>query len=121
MPANLHPARQKNTVASSDELKHMQLENIPGSDIQFAHQADSAGTAIQEGYVLNGKKTGEWISYTPDGDIQIINHYVDNQLEGTQLQMGFRNQVDLKSTYRSGQLNGPWVRYKFGKSRRANV
>jgi antitoxin component YwqK of YwqJK toxin-antitoxin module len=36
-------------------------------------------------------------------------------LEGTVLKMGFRNQVDLRSTYKQNQLHGPWVSYKFGK------
>ena len=56
-----------------------------------------------------------WIQYGSNGDIGLINHYVDGELEGVVLRMTYRNQVDLKSTYKRGVLDGPWVSYKFGK------
>jgi antitoxin component YwqK of YwqJK toxin-antitoxin module len=97
------------------DLKDMTFEDIPGSSIKYARQMGTAGNLEIEGYVENDKKTGMWIEYTPDGDIQLINHYVDGLLEGTAMRMTFRNQVDLRLNYRQGKLDGQWTTYKFGK------
>ena len=43
-----------------------------------------------------------WIQYTPDGDIQLINHYVDGLLEGTAVNVVTRNE-------RVGGFNCPTV------------
>jgi hypothetical protein len=97
------------------DLQGLAIEDIPGSDIKYARQVDSTGIVEIEGFVLDNKRTGMWIQYSDNGDIGLINHYVDGELEGVVLRMTYRNQVDLKSTYRKGQLHGPWVSYKFGK------
>jgi antitoxin component YwqK of YwqJK toxin-antitoxin module len=99
-----------------EDLSRLAYADIAGSETQYARQIDSTTGAVQiEGFMKNGKKTGMWIQYTPEGDIQLINHYVDGQLEGVALRMTFRNQVDLRSTYRRGKLDGPYTAYRFGK------
>lgn len=99
-----------------EDLSLLTYEDIAGSDVRYARQVDTLTGHVQiEGFMKDGKKTGMWIQYSPEGDIQLINHYVDGQLEGVALRMTFRNQVDLRSTYRRGQLNGPYTLYKFGK------
>lgn len=99
----------------NSDLKGMTIEEIPGSDISYAKQVSAAGVLEIEGFVLNNKKTGQWTQYDDKGDILLINSYVDGLLEGPALRMTYRNQVDLKSTYHKGVLEGPWVSYKFGK------
>jgi hypothetical protein len=56
--------------------------------------------------------------YTPEGDISLINNYVDGKLEGVALHMAYRNQVDQRAIISNGVLHGPWLGYKFGKNRR---
>lgn len=97
------------------DLAGMVMEDIPGSNIQYARRLDAGGNIHLEGFVENGKKTGQWIEYGSEGDIALINHYVNGLLEGTAMRMAFRNQVDLKVTYKQGKMNGPWTSYKFGK------
>jgi antitoxin component YwqK of YwqJK toxin-antitoxin module len=109
---------KQNATSTSDtptDLQGLELTDIPGSDMRYARQIDTSGEIEIEGYVLNNKRTGMWIQYGTNGDIGLINHYVDGELEGTVMRMTYRNQVDLKSTYQQGQLHGPWVSYKFGK------
>ena len=101
--------------AIPEDLSGMTMEDIPGSDIKYARQVNSTGAIEIEGFVRKNKKTGQWIQYGAEGDIGLINNYVDGKLEGVAMRMTYRNQVDLKSTYRNGALNGPWVMYKFGK------
>ena len=108
-------AEPAGAAAPTGELKDMAMEAIPGSNTKYARQIGKAGNLEIEGFVENDKKVGMWIQYTPDGDIQLINHYVDGLLEGTAMRMTFRNQVDLRMNYKQGKLDGPWTSYKFGK------
>lgn len=102
-------------AAGTGDLSGLVLEDIPGSSVQYARQLSPAGVLEIEGFAENGKKTGQWIQYSPEGDILLINHYVDGMLEGPAFRMSFRNQVDLKTTYRKNLLHGPWISYKYGK------
>jgi antitoxin component YwqK of YwqJK toxin-antitoxin module len=97
------------------DMSGMKLEDIPGSDTKYARQINGSGVLEIEGFVRDNKKTGQWIQYGVEGDIGLINNYVDGKLEGVAMRMTYRNQVDLKSTYHNGVLDGPWVEYKFGK------
>ena len=97
------------------DLSKMVMTDIPGSDTKYARQLDGSGNVEIEGFVRNNQKTGQWIQYGTEGDIGLINNYVDGKLEGVAMRMAYRNQVDLKSTYHNGILDGPWVEYKFGK------
>ena len=103
------PAKAKGDLAG------MVMEPIPGSTLQYARQMNPQGALQIEGYVDGDKKTGMWIEYTPEGDIALINHYVNGLLEGTSMRMSFRNQVDLRLNYKEGKMDGPWTAYKFGK------
>lgn len=103
------------TTTGTGELEGLLMEPIPGSTLQYARQMNAQGALQIEGFVDLGKKTGQWIEYTPEGDILLINHYVNGLLEGVAMRMGFRNQVDLRLNYKQGKLDGPWTAYKFGK------
>ncbi len=112
------PGAQKTgdaTTKGEGDLANMLMEAIPGTNTQYARQLDAVGNVQIEGFVEDGKKTGLWIQYTPEGDIALINHYVKGLLEGTSMRMSFRNQVDLRLNYKQGKLDGPWTAYKFGK------
>lgn len=118
LASSCNPGEEKaaeSAPKAKGELKDMILEPIPGSTIQYARQMGTAGNLEIEGFVENDKKTGMWIEYTPDGDILLINNFVNGLLEGNAMRMTFRNQVDLKLNYKQGKLNGPWTSYKFGK------
>lgn len=90
-------------------------EDIPGTSIKRAREVDANGVLKIEGYLLDGKKTGQWIEYTPDGDIVLINSYVNGLLDGVVTRMSYRNQVDLRIHYKNGKMDGQYTAYKFGK------
>lgn len=98
-----------------DDISALVKEDIPGTNMQYARQLNPQGQIQIEGFVENGKKTGQWIEYTPEGDILLINHYVNGLLEGTVLRMTYRNQVDLRINYKQGKMDGQYTAYKFGK------
>lgn len=105
---------EKAEIGTGD-LAGLVMEEIPGSSTKYARQIGANGNLEVEGFVENDKKTGQWIQYSPEGDIILINHYVNGMLEGVALRMGFRNQVDLRVHYKKNRLEGQWVAYKFGK------
>jgi antitoxin component YwqK of YwqJK toxin-antitoxin module len=116
------PSTTTPTEAKSDDqsgmpadLAKMVMTEIPGSDTKYARQMTASGNIEIEGFVRNNQKTGQWILYGAEGDIGLINNYVDGKLEGVAMRMTYRNQVDLKSNYHNGVLDGAWVEYKFGK------
>ena len=100
---------------ATDDISGLIREKIAGTTIEYAKQLNANGMVEIEGYLNGNQKTGQWIKYNPDGDIVLINNYVNGLLEGVVMSMSFRNQVDLKTTYKQGKLHGPYTAYKFGK------
>src|SRR5678815_5378066 len=72
------------------DLANMVLTDIPGSDTKYARQLDASGGVVIEGYIRNNQKTGQWILYGTEGDIGLINNYVDGKLEGVVMRMIYR-------------------------------
>ena len=114
-PGEKPAATAAETNAIPNDLAGFTIEDIPGSEMKYARKINAGGNVEIEGFLLNNKKTGQWIQYGAEGDIGLINNYVEGELEGAAMRMTYRNQVDLKTNYRKGVLHGPWVSYKFGK------
>lgn len=102
-------------LASEDDIAGLVREKIPGTTIEYARQFNAAGALEIEGFLDGNVKTGQWIRYNPEGEIIQINNFVNGKLEGIAMKMSFRNQVDLKISYKQGEMDGPWTAYKFGK------
>lgn len=103
------------TEAATGDLAGFELTEIPGSQIKYAVKKNAAGQTVVEGYILEGKRTGQWIEYSPDGELSLIENYVNGKKEGTSLKFALRGQVELRSRYHQGELDGMYTQYKFGK------
>ena len=101
--------------AGSGDLTGFELTAIPGTTTQHAVRKDANGQLAIEGYADDNKRTGQWIEYSPEGDITLIENYVNGLREGLSMKMITRGQIDQKARYHQGVLNGPWIQYKFGK------
>jgi antitoxin component YwqK of YwqJK toxin-antitoxin module len=101
--------------AQTGDLAGFESVKISGTTIRRAERKDPGGQMVIEGYVDGGKKTGQWIEYSAEGDVTSITNYVNGLLEGPAFKMSFRGQVDQRLTYHLNQLDGPWIQYKFGK------
>jgi antitoxin component YwqK of YwqJK toxin-antitoxin module len=101
--------------AGAGDLAGYELTAIPGSSTQYAVRKDGAGQVVSEGYVNGNKKSGQWLEYSVDGDIALIENFVDGLREGWVMKMITRGQIDNKAKYHQGLLHGPWIQYKFGK------
>ena len=97
------------------DLTGFELSAIPGSSTEYAVRKDGLGQIVFEGYVTDKKRHGQWIEYNQEGDIILIENYVNGLREGLALKMVSRGQIEQKARYHQGMLNGPWTQYKFGK------
>lgn len=101
--------------AGAGDLTGFELTAIPNSSTQHAIRKDANGQIAIEGYVTDNKRSGQWIEFSPEGDITLIENYVNGLREGWSFKMITRGQIDQKARYHLGSLNGPWIQYKFGK------
>ena len=102
-------------VAGTGDLTGFEIVEIPGSTIQYAMRKDGQNQIVIEGYVTNNQRSGEWVEYNEDGEVGRIDNYVDGYLEGLSLKFSSRGQIELKSRYKRGILEGAWTQYKFGR------
>ena len=101
--------------AGSGDLAGFEIIDIPGSSVKIAKRKDPSGQAVIEGFVEGEKKTGQWLEYDSNGDVSSIAHYINGLLEGASFKLSHRGQIDQRADYHLGELDGPWVQYRFGK------
>jgi antitoxin component YwqK of YwqJK toxin-antitoxin module len=101
-------------VAGTGDFTGYDLQEIPGSSIRRAVKNHASGQIAEEGYVLDDKRTGQWIKYNPDGQLASIENYVNGLLHGPYLKFANRGQVEQRINYSQGQMHGYWYQFKFG-------
>lgn len=80
---------------------------------------DENNNLLEEGYMVNGKKNGAWITYydsESDKRIKTLKHYTNNQLNGPSYEFNKRGQIEKESNYTKGVLDGLLANYKFGRA-----
>src|SRR5688572_7141518 len=108
------PAAPKAAEGTGD-LSGYIIEDIPGSTTKYAVKKNAADQMAAEGFITNDKRSGQWVEYSPEGEIILIENYVDGLREGLSIKMSTRGQMDMKSRYKQGDLHGQFIQYKFGK------
>ena len=68
----------------------------------------------ESGEMLNGQKTGTWITYYFDGRVKSISSYIAGKLDGVQINLNDKGHVELQAHYKDGQLDGTWTSYANG-------
>ncbi len=101
-------------VQGTFDLKEFTLTPIDGSSIQKAVKKDENGHAVEDGYVINGKKTGLWVNYYSDGRVMAIRNFVDGKVDGTYLTIDDRGRVVQQASYKNNFLDGSVSLYKVG-------
>ncbi len=93
-----------------------EMSDVTGSDLQRAVKKNYLSQTEEEGFVLNGVKTGTWITYHPiDARIKTIENFVNGRVEGLSLELDKRGQVIQKAFYNDGEFDGANTTYKFGR------
>jgi len=110
------------TVGSGD-WSGFEVHAVEGSESNLLTRDDENGFPAEEGYTLNGVKDGLWLTYHParianvrgETRIQTLNTYQNGRIEGVSMEFDQRGQIIKKAYYRNGELDGPFVTYKFGR------
>ncbi len=105
---------QQHSSSGKGDFKGFEMTDtgIPG--YQQATRKDNKGNVMETGYVLHGKKTGEWNVYR-GRNIVSVKHYIDGKLFGPALTINDRNQVMKMEHYKNDVLDGLTAEYKFSR------
>ncbi len=104
------------TEAAGGDLEGFMLTDLAGSKYQKAEKLDENYTLSKgvhvEGYVLNGKREGTWVTYEKRyGLPKAVTPYKDGQIHGIVLNFDDRGAVNMRSAYVNGKLDGYKVVY----------
>jgi len=102
-------------VSNSPGIEGFAIENVTGTSIQKATKKDASNVLIEEGQVMDGKRTGTWVSYFPkDSRVKSITSYLNGRKNGVYFEMNDRGSVSIQANYVDDILHGKWVKYKYG-------
>ena len=102
--------------AAPANLEGFESTKLSWSSTQNVKKYNAQKQLTEEGYIANGQKQGQWISYDPGkSEIKSMAHYVDGRLQGTYLGFSSRGQIETRIQYFDDQYHGPYVKYRFGR------
>lgn len=105
------------TSAPVVDASGYQLEDIPDLSAKIATKYDASGILLEEGLMIDGVKTGTWITYHPDTKFPAtVTSYEGGMNNGPYMEFNERGQLSLRATYRNNLLHGPWAKYSFGRT-----
>ena len=112
---NSSSSTTSSSTAVDPSLANYKLIDFPDSDFQKAFLYDGTGNIVEEGEVLNGQKTGTWITYHNNGKLMAntITNYVNGKKNGLYVFINDRNQMETIGYYLNDQQDGRWVSYKY--------
>ena len=79
------------------------------SDVPFTGEIDGE---LIKGSMKNGKQEGEWISYSPNGQLRSKGNYKNGKEEGAWVHYWSNGQLDFKGNYKNGKSEGAWVGFE---------
>ncbi len=104
---------QENANDSVADLSKYQLQNIPGTDLKKAIFLDKDNEIVEEGYVLNGLKEGQWSHYNVSGEILLkLENYHKGKLIGHQLKLNARYEMESRTQFLNGLQQGYHAEFK---------
>lgn len=95
------------------DLSSFVVVDHPGRKLQKAVSTDENGQIMEEGELLDGMKTGAWITYhTEDGRVKSITNYINGKKNGLHMTFNERGFVELQCFYTEDQFNGPYMTFR---------
>jgi len=98
----------------SADLTGYSISDFSNSALQKAMKGGANGNILEEGEVLNGQKSGTWVSYYEDEKIKSITNYVGGVPSGIHIAMNERGQLTEQAFYDNGVLHGKKTTYQSG-------
>ena len=103
--------------APAGDYDKYELTELPGTSLRKAVLRNPAGRLIEQGYLdEKGLKTGEWLAFYENSGLpyKLITYRAGVQ-NGLYIFFNEIGQVSLLATYADNQLDGYWVKYRFGR------
>lgn len=92
------------------------LESIKGTSVQKAIKMAEDGTVVEEGFINNGVKDGEWVEYNAtNGNISSITPYMNGKLNGYYFEFDNRGYLVTQAGFINDELDGKMIKLKYGK------
>ncbi len=92
------------------------FEDIPGTVVQRVKKLDAKNNVIEEGFVKDGLKTGEWVTYSKDKIyVSTITPYLNGKLNGTYFEFDKRGYLVSQAGFKNDELDGRVIKYLYGK------
>ena len=73
---------------------------------------------LEEGYTVNGIKSGEWLSYDKLGNLITITSYMNGKINGPVITMNNRGQIEKMQYFEEDVAEGLYGEYKFGRAKK---
>lgn len=110
-------AARQTPAAGNEDYSRYELTSLPGTSLQKAVLHNQAGRVIEQGYLDEaGLKTGEWLAFYENSGLpyKLITYRAGIQ-NGLYIFFNEIGQISLLATYADNQLDGYWVKYRFGR------
>ena len=92
------------------------FESLKDSDVEKVTKYDDKGKKVEQGFIKNGEKTGQWVEYDPNkGTIKAITSYIDGKLNGLYIEFDNLGYKTIVAEFKDDDLNGKYIKYKYNK------
>lgn len=96
------------------DLKGYEVESM-GGGIQLATYKDQNGHLVAKGQVVNGLRTGTWVTYHPASNkVKSITNYINGLRTGIEVSLNNRGQIEAMAEYKEDVLHGLKASYSGG-------
>lgn len=106
---------QANEPGIASKLPDFTLTDLGNGLVRAERKEETTGRLLEEGYLLNGKKTGAWVIYHDTGEenrIKYITSFVNGQKTGPALEISYRCQLIQQEHYTADLPNSVWIKYR---------
>ena len=106
------------TVATTGDFTGYEIAKVAGSVFEKATRKNTnTGQLIEDGFILNGSKTGTWTTYHPNDNLTVhtATNYVNGKKEGLYLEAEKNNRVKTIGSYSQDVKHGKWITYNFSR------
>lgn len=88
--------------------------DVKGTPVKRLEKYDNNNMLLESGEMLDGLKTGAWITYHSDGRVKSITNYIAGKKDGLQVNLSDKGYIELQAFYKDDVFHGNWTTYATG-------
>ena len=103
-------------ASASVDLVGFESAKVKGTSLTHVFKKNAEGIMLEEGYLKNGQKDGQWIIYDPaKGFVTSIQSYVDGKLNGYSFKVSTKGYLEEQIGYQNGNVEGKYLQFRYGR------